>query len=181
MLGGSGITISWIVGAALIFYTLIPLSITFYLVQTNKISSIDLPVRKSRSNLFKLSIVSSALVFLFFFMTVSPIYQLVSMISLVFLTNALVGFGINGFWKISIHSAALATAGSIFLYFSQLNLLSALSGVQILSLIVLLLILPMMMWARYRLDVHTLAELFGGAIFGFLLTLLQLSIFIKIW
>jgi membrane-associated phospholipid phosphatase len=44
-----------------------------------------------------------------------------------------------------------------------------------------LLLLPLMIWARYRLGVHTLAELLGGAIVGFLLTIVELSLFTNIW
>lgn len=181
LLGAATTTISWITGIALTFYTLIPLCTTFYWVQTNRIISLDLPERESRHGLFKLSIISAAAVFLYFFLAVSPMHQLVAIIALVFFINAIVGFGINTLWKMSIHSAALSSAGAMFLYFSQFNILLPFSGVHILSLFLLLLLLPLMIWARYRLNIHTLAELFGGAASGFFLTILQLSILTNLW
>lgn len=181
LLGGHATTISWITGLALLFYTLIPLAATFYLIQTNKIISIDLPERKSRGKLFILSTATAALSFLCFFFTVSAMHQLIPIIALVFFINTVFGFGINAQWKMSIHSAALSSAGAMFLYLSQFNFLLPVSGVHILSLTILLLLLPMMIWARYCLNIHTLAELFGGAVSGFLLTILQLSILTNIW
>ncbi len=99
-------------------------------------------------------------------------------IALTFLINLLVGFLINLTWKISIHTAALTTAGAIFLFFSQVI---ALSVSNIFSLIILLLLLPLMIWARLQLRVHTVAELFGGALSGFSLTILELSMLTNIW
>lgn len=181
LLGGHATTISWITGLALLFYTLIPLAATFYFVQTNKIISIDLPERKSRDKLFILSTATAGISFLCFFFMVSAMHQLIPIIALVFVINTIFGFGINTMWKMSIHSAALSSAGTIFLYLSQFNFLLPASGVHILSLTILLVLLPLMIWARYCLNIHTLAELFGGAVSGFLLTILQLSILTNIW
>lgn len=180
LLGNSAIATGWIVGLALLFYTLIPLAATYYLIKTRKITSWDLPVRQSRDGLFIYTIASATLAF-WGFLIVSSAHQLISLVSLVFLINALVGFGINRFWKMSIHAAGLASASAIFLFFSQHHLLSAVSGTHILSLFILLLLLPLMIWARYRLNVHTFAELIGGTLAGFLLTILELSILTAIW
>lgn len=181
LLGSSRLTIGWIVGLALFFYTIVPLAATFHLFKNGKIASLDLVKRESRDRLFLLSIGSAAAAFISFCLIISPMHQLVTIIVLIFLMNSIIGFGINRIWKISIHEAALSTAGAILFYFSQLQTLLPAFSTHILSLSILLLLLPLMIWARYQLKVHSLAELFGGALAGFLLTIIELSLLIKIW
>jgi len=181
LLGLMSTTISWIVGAALFFYTLIPLGASLYLLRTHKISSLDLPERKSRSRLFLLSIGCSLVALLLFYFTSGYTHPLITAISVIFLINPTIGFLINLSWKISMHTAALSSAAAIFLSLSQLSEFSSIFEADILSLTILLLLLPLMIWARYRLGVHTLAELLGGAIVGFLLTIVELSLFTNIW
>lgn len=181
LLGGNGSLISGILSLAVLFYSLIPFTGAVYLLHSKRISSLDLPDRESRQLLYSLTVASAAAASVCFFLIMPPEYQLITIISLVFLGNILIGCTINGKWKISVHTAALSTAGAIFLYFVLSGSIFSGSSVQILSLTVLLLLLLVMMWARYRLNIHTLAELFGGAASGFLLTLLQLTILIHLW
>lgn len=178
---GSGF-FSWFTGMAILFYTLVPLASAFYLLYTSRISSLDLPERQPRQKIYALSIASAAMASVCFFLMVSAEHQLIATISLVFPINASIGFAINKKWKISVHAAALSTAGAIFLSLSGgvSNIFAGSAG-QILYLSLLLLLLLIMAWARYRLNIHTLAELFGGAASGFLLTFLQLTILINIW
>jgi len=181
LLGGSTSTVSWISAGAAIFYTLIPLASTMHLLRTDQITTLDLPSRQSRHKLFLISIGSATLATGIFWLLISPINQLIVVVSLVFLVNMIVGYLINRSWKISIHAAGLASAGAIFLFLSQLTFLETLTGVHILSLTILLLLLPLVIWARYQLNVHSLAELFGGALTGFLLTIIELSILTSLW
>lgn len=80
----------------------------------------------------------------------------------------------------SIHTAALSTTGAIFFMLSYLNVLGPISG-NILPALILLLLLPLVIWARYRLNIHSLSELFGGALLGFMLTLVEFTLLIKVW
>lgn len=174
-------TVSWIMGISIFFYTLLPLAATYYLLSRNYISSLDLPERTSRNSLYLISIGCAAIVFLSFSLFDTGAPWLIAAISLVYLINPLVGLIVNFVWKMSIHSAALSSAGAIFLFLAQFKLLPTLTDAYILSLTILLLLLPIMIWARYRLSIHTLAELFGGALVGFLLTILELSLMTNIW
>jgi len=174
-------TFSWIMGISIFFYTLAPFAATFYLLSNNYISSLDLPERTSRNRLFVISIGCAAIVFLCFSLLNGNAPWIIAAISFVFLINPLVGFLVNFIWKMSIHTAALSSAGAIFLFLAKFNILPALSDAYILSLTILLLLLPLMIWARYRLSIHTMAELFGGALAGFILTMLELSLMTNIW
>lgn len=174
-------SMSWIMGISIFFYTLLPLAATYYLLSRNHISSLDLPERTSRNRLYLISIGCAAIVFLSFSLFNTGAPWLIAAISLVYLINPLIGLLVNLVWKMSIHSAALSSAGAIFLFLAKFNLLPTFTDAYILSLSILLLLLPIMIWARYRLSIHTLAELVGGALAGFLLTILELSLLINIW
>lgn len=166
--------IGWIIGTSFIFYTIIPLIATFYLLNTDHISSLDLPRRKSRNKLFLISICSSFAALICISLMSYFAGPIPTIIASVFLFNPIFGLLINLVWKVSIHTAALATAGAIFLYLSQTGILT-ISTSYIFPLTILLLLLPLMIWARLQLRVHTRAELLGGALSGFVLTILALS------
>ena len=176
---------NWILGGvtvfALIFYTLIPLSTTIYLLKKNHISSLDLPERQSRNRLFIYSIASAFTAMLGFLFIQEVTHPLFAIIAVVYLINPTIGFIINFKWKMSIHTAAPSSAGAIFLSFSFFETVYASTGTEILSLSILFLLLPLMIWARYRLKIHTLPELFGGALTGFIFTFIELYLFNNLW
>lgn len=180
MLGLSGYTISLVFVIALLFYSLIPLSLGFYLFKKNRIASLDLPDRKARNPLFAYSIFSALAVCLCFAFTPELNHPLLLMITIVYLINLVIGFFINFRWKMSVHTAALASSGGMFFYFCYLSSFPFLAT-EILSLIILLVLLPLMIWARYRLRIHSLPELFGGAVSGFLLTIVELLLLNNLW
>lgn len=170
-------TVLWTtIGIALFFYTLLPLGGALYLLYTRQIHSLDLPEQKSRTKLFSLSLLSASLPVLLFGLTIHYTHPLIAGLSLIFLVNATVGLMINFRWKMSIHTAALTTMAALFLHFSTYQDASKVVSMDVLSLSILLLLLPLMIWARYRLKIHSLAELIGGAIAGFLLTIIELSL-----
>lgn len=80
-----------------------------------------------------------------------------------------------------MHSAALASGGALILFAEHLQAQNLAAGADIFSLIILLLILPLMIWSRYKLRIHTKMELLGGALSGFVLTFIELIIVAAIW
>lgn len=180
-LGLSGDIISWIVGFSLLFHTAIPLGTTFYLLTKKHITSLDLPNRKARNKLFGYSIGSCFIALAGFVATAPLTHPIIAMVAFVYFINPIIGLFINFIWKVSIHTAALSSAGAIFLSFSFLNAIPNISDTLILSLTILFLLLPLMVWSRYRLGAHSYAELFGGIASGFLLTVLELYLFNIMW
>jgi hypothetical protein len=181
LIGGNAEIISWVFGIGLTFYTLIPILSALYLLRTEQIQSLDLPKQASRDKLFILSISSSVLALVSYEWLLPNSYGQIIILALTFLVNILFGYLINRHWKISIHAAGISSAGAIFLFFAQNDSAEAFTIAGILSLFILLLLLPTVIWARYRLNIHSLAELFGGALTGFLLTFIELTIFIRLW
>jgi membrane-associated phospholipid phosphatase len=172
--------LGWITLVSLIFYTLIPFSTAIYLLKSGKIESLDIPLRENRNTLFLYSIISTAfgsltLMFLYFGRS-----MFITEIAVVFLLNPVIGFFINRKFKISIHAGAVAMAGTLLLTLFQ-QLPGPVAWLGILSLTVLLVLLPAMIWSRYRLRVHSFPELIGGAAAGIFITLLEISIIQTIW
>lgn len=167
----------WLILVAAVFYTLIPLSITVLHFRWGKIESLDLPIRKKRYMLFIYAILSSStgsLILIFLFLTG---YPFIAKVAAVFMLNTVIGYILNLKWKVSIHTASVASAGIIFgvLWFADQYDVFIFIWSGILSLGTLLLLLPLMMWSRYRLKVHTAAEIFGGAAAGIIFTLIELG------
>ena len=163
------------IAIALVFYTVIPLSIVFTLLKKGHISSLDAPERKTRNKLFSYSIGCSAIGSLILFYMFMNLSQFLSALAIIYLVNPIIGLLINLKWKISIHSASLAMSATIISYFFVMQASYSTTLAICLSLVMLLLLLPMI-WARYRLNVHTLPELLSGACIGVLLTLLELGL-----
>lgn len=181
MLGLSGYIIGLVTAIAFLFYSFIPLSLSLYLLKKKRITSLDLPNRKARNPLFLYAIISALAACLCFAFTTELSHPLLMMITTIYLINLITGLLINLRWKMSIHTAALASSGAIFFSFSYLSPFFLLLTAKILSLTILLVLLPLMIWARYRLSIHSLPELLGGALAGFMLTIIELFLLNNLW
>lgn len=180
MLGLQAASLIWVAVICLLFYTFIPVSATLYLLKKKHISSIDLPERKSRNRPFLFSITCAAVAFWCLNFTSGFTHPLLGTIAFIFLLNLSIGFLINLKWKMSIHTSALSSAGAIFFVFSYLDLSNMSASADVWPEFILLLLMPLVIWARYRLNIHSFGELIGGALTGFLLTVIELSLLINI-
>ncbi|SMO71355.1 hypothetical protein SAMN06265218_110101 [Fodinibius sediminis] len=181
LLGLSTVAIGSLFGFALLFYSFIPLASTLYLYRSKRIRSLDLPDRKTRNPLYLCSILSALAAVALSLAAGVLIPTGVLVITMVYLLNLIAGYLINLRWKMSMHAAGLATSGAILFCFSLLPFYPFSLTAGILSLIILLLLLPVTIWARYRLSVHSLPELFGGTAAGLLLTTIELVLLNNLW
>jgi len=154
---------------SIIFYSIIPFGAALVISHRHTNYSLDFLKRRSRIPLYKLSIFSV----LIGSVLLSKLFQnyFIRIVVVVFLINLFCSFTINLKWKVSLHSTALSTGGLILLLFglhTSTGLPLIISGTILLSLI-----LPIIMWSRYQLKIHSKAELFGGTAVGVLLTLIS--------
>lgn len=170
-----------VVAIAVICYSILPFLLTIFLFRRGIIHSMDLPLRKTRTVLYAFSIVSASVASLIIYQLTATLHFFIFILSLVVLANLAISFLLNLRWKVSVHSASVAVAGTVYYLMFLWGITEYHSLTIILSLMHLLLLLPVMMWARYHLSVHSLTELFGGAIAGILLTIIELIIFTNIW
>lgn len=180
LLGQSLFTTVQVTGVAVVCYSVFPFLLTLFMFRHGVIHSLDLPLRKTRTILYAFSIISAAIASLIVYQ-LTTLHLFIYILSLVVLTNLTISFLLNLRWKVSVHSASVAVAGTIYYLMFLWGITEYQTITLILSLIHLLLLLPIMMWARYHLSVHSLTELFGGATAGILLTIIELIIFTNIW
>lgn len=172
--------LGWIAIVSLLFFALIPLAITLWLLNNGHIQSLDIPLRKNRDKLFLLSMLSTTAGSVILFYLCLNQDRILIEATLVFLINPLLGYLINRHFKISIHTASLATAASLFLvlYFRMPD---AHFSAVLLPIAVLLLLIPAMVWARLKLKIHSHTELWGGVLAGMVFVFLELGILQIIW
>lgn len=172
-------SLGWIAFISLIFYSIIPLGLTLYLFYNQHTVSLDFPKRESRNRLFKCSILSTSAGSLILFYHFLDSHFIIGATALVFMINPLAGYLINLKWKISVHAAAIATSGCLFASFFAWSLSEVETFTGILSLLILLVLLPLMIWARYYLKLHSPGELLGGSLAGIIVTLSTISIMMR--
>ncbi|MDZ7690243.1 MAG: hypothetical protein U5K69_03635 [Balneolaceae bacterium] len=172
--------LGWIATVSLVFYCLVPFGITLWLLNTGHIQSLDIPLRKNREKLFRLSIISSTIGSLFMFYLCINQDRILLETALVFLLNPFLGYAINRRFKISIHTASLATAAALLLAL-YLRMPDLYVSAGLLSMAILFVIIPAMIWARLNLKIHSFLELFGGVLAGMTFALLELGILQLIW
>lgn len=170
-----------VVTTAVVCYTLLPFGLTLYLFNTGMIDSLDLPLRETRTVLYAFSIVTAAIAPLVIYFLMLSAHPFLFILALVFLANLSIAFLLNLKWKVSVHSASVAVAGTVYgiMFLWQITFFPVIT--LILSLLHLLLLLPVVMWARHHLSVHSVTELLGGTVAGVLLTLIELNIFMTLW
>jgi hypothetical protein len=166
---------------AIFFYTVLPFSLTIYLFKRGVITSMDLPIRETRSTLYAFSIMSAAVASLVIYRYLPSVHPFILGLSYVFLINLSIAFILNLRWKVSVHAASVAVAGTIYGLLYTLQITDFTTSAIILSLFHLLILLPIMMWGRYHLQAHSLGELFGGLSAGIMLTILEIMIIRYLW
>ena len=130
----------------------LPLLYVVWEVWRGNIADVHVPDRAQRTRPYLVALAASVAVWLIFALWPAP--PLFRVLALANGLQALIFFLITLRWKISLHSAA--AGGLTVLSFSALSS----TGLWI------VLIVPLIAWARVRLRRHTLAQTVGGAALG---------------
>jgi len=138
----------WILLSAIMF--MIAGGVLFICTKLKIFSDFDLTDRNERPLFFFILIILG--IALFFIYVIFDVSMILRYFILIFLVEIILDFMITLFWKISNHTLAVTT----FILFSIILL-----GYNYLYL---LLLLPLVMWARLYLEKHTLGQLLGGVI-----------------
>lgn len=163
-----------ITATAAVFFAVIPAAYLFHLSRSGRISSVEIRSRKQRIR----PLFMGALLLVPGVVAVGAVASTTQMLMLglaaTFVINALLVGIITVWWKISIHASAVAgvvalVVGMIpfpFIHVDASTLALAMSGS--------IAALAAVMWSRVRLDAHSRAEVAVGAIFGMLITWVEL-------
>jgi hypothetical protein len=156
-------------GISLTSLTFAPLMYLTILTRQGRIEGFDVLNRTDRPNIymFGLSCYIAAIALLWL-ADITPKSHYV-FICLVYLINTLIFFGINRFTKISVHSASIATVGTLIATFIPLG-----QTVMIVSAAVLFSVMTgVMIWSRVVLNCHTMGQAISGATLGAILPLIE--------
>ncbi len=156
-------------GISLTALTFAPLMYLTILTRQGRIEGFDVLNRTDRPSIymFGLSCYIAAIALLAM-ADITPKSHYV-FICLVYTINTLIFFGINRFTKISVHSASIATVGTLITTFiapdQSLMILGAVIAFTVITVI--------MIWSRVHLKCHTLGQAVSGAILGSILPLIE--------
>ncbi len=154
-----------VIGVAILFGFVLQITSFIFFYRKQFISDVDAKNKNERTIPYFVSI----LIFIVGLMLM--IVGKVSSVSIAFwfcyISNTVFVILINRYLKISIHAMGVSGPLALFLFFIGINAL------------ILLPILIAVGWSRIKLKVHSVMEIFAGAIFGFVSVYLQLSLLLN--
>lgn len=177
--GAGPVQLLWTFGVSVVFFCLVPLFYVLGMIRTGRAESLEVRDQKSRLGPFLVGIASYAVGAVLLWWTVEgPAFPLIVAFAALFPINTGAILLINLRWKISIHMTSLAGFVSVLL-FTALTVwrdlpAGAEAALTIATVGPLVLLLPLLMWARVRVGAHTPGQVAAGAAFGLLVPLAEL-------
>ncbi len=178
--GAGAAEIAALVAASLLFFTAIPLAYIVQMVRTGRAESVEVRERSARWRPLLFGVGSYFVGVVAVMIVGSTALPLIVALALLYPINTLIVALITRRWKISVHMVGLGGFISVLL-FASLLVSEALppregSLLQLVTVLPLLALVPLLMWARVRVGAHTVGQVTAGAIFGLLLPYLELTL-----
>jgi membrane-associated phospholipid phosphatase len=181
-LGAGALEIAWTAAISLAFFCLIPLLYVVGMVRRGEAESLEVRAREQRTRPFVVGALSYAIGLLVLALTVRTGLRLIVALAALFPLNTAVITLINLRWKISVHMTSLAGFCSMLLFVA----LTAWRGLPpeweaaltLASVAPLLVLVPLLMWARVRVGAHTPGQVLAGALFGLFVPLAELYVLV---
>ncbi len=169
--GGGWASVAWTFGVSLAFFCLLPLVYVAGMVRSGRAESLEVRDRSRRLGPLVVSIASYAVGALLLWRTVQgPALPLIVAFAALYPLNTAVLLLITLRWKISIHMTSLAGFVGVLLFVAvtvwrdlPAGPEAALTAATVAPLVLLV---PLLMWARVRVGAHTLGQVVAGAAFG---------------
>jgi len=149
-----------------LFAAILPLSVLLiWETRTNAKFDLDIPARTDRNHPLLVASASYLIGTVVLVAVHAPLLTTVVMFG--YFAGTLFLFFINLYWKISIHAMGIAGPTTVLVFvFGYWGVLLGL-------------LLPPVIWSRVYLKKHTLAQALTGAILGFVLTAVMLSLLLR--
>ena len=176
----------WTFGVSVTFFCLVPLFYVLGMVRAGRVESLEVRERSARLGPLLVGIVSYAVGALLLARTVEgPAFPIIVAFAALFPLNTAGLLLINTRWKISLHMSSLAGFVGVLLFTAltvwrdfPADLEAALT---LASVGPLVLMVPLLMWARVRVGAHTVGQVVAGAAFGLLVPLAELWWIVYVW
>jgi hypothetical protein len=177
--GAGAVQLLWTFGVSVVFFCLVPLFYVMGMIRMGRAESLEVRDQKSRLGVFVVGIASYAVGAALLWRTVEgPALPIIVAFAALFPLNTAALLLINLRWKISIHMTSLAGFVSVLLFTALTVWRDLPAGVETALTIAtvgpLVLLLPLLMWARVRVGAHSPGQVAAGAAFGLLVPLAEL-------
>jgi membrane-associated phospholipid phosphatase len=181
--GAPGLEIALVTGVALVFFCLVPLVYVIRMIRRGEAETLEVRRRESRLKPFLVGITSYAVGMAVMAAVGTTAVAFLVALALLYPINTALLVLINLRWKISVHMTSLAGFVSILLFVSLTvwrglppTAEAVLTAVTVAPLLVLL---PLMMWARVRVEAHTVGQVVAGALFGLVVPVVELYVIVR--
>ncbi len=163
--------------AAVLFYAVLPLAYVIHMVRMGRAGSLEVRERSARIRPMLVTI-GSGVAGLFALAAVSEIGRpFILLAAATYVTNVALSLLVTRWWKISIHLIGLAGFLASGLFIASFGWPWPTGTAFALRwLYPALLSVPLLMWARVRSGAHTPAQVFAGALGGFVVTTMELAV-----
>lgn len=182
--GASGREIALIVAVSLVFFCLVPLAYVISMIRRGEAESLEVRERAGRLKPFLVGITSYAVGMIVMALVGTTAVPFLVALALLYPLNTAILLLVNLRWKISIHMTSLAGFVSILLFVSLTvwrdlppDTEAVLTALTVAPLLVLL---PLLMWARVRVGAHTTGQVAAGAIFGLVMPVAELFVIVRV-
>ncbi len=184
--GAGPVEVLWTLGVSLVFFCLVPLFYVIGMIRAGRAESLEVRDRSARLGPLLVGIVSYAIGALLLAWTVKgPAFPIIVAFAALFPINTAALLLINTRWKISLHMSSLAGFVGVLLFTAltvwrefPADLEAALTLATVGPLVVLV---PLLMWARVRVGAHTRGQVLAGAAFGLLVPQVELWWIVYHW
>lgn len=181
--GAPVVEIVLIAGVALVFFCLVPLAYVVRMIRRGEAKTLEVREQRNRLKPFLVGITSYAVGIVAMATAGTTAVSFLVALALLYPINTALIVLINLRWKISVHMTSLAGFVSILL-FVTMTVWRALPPDTELALTVvtvapLLVLLPLLMWARMRVGAHTLGQVVAGTVFGLIVPVVELYVIVR--
>jgi membrane-associated phospholipid phosphatase len=178
----TGGEIAWIFSVSTVFFCLVPLAYLLVLIRRGEVATLEVRERSRRLKPFVAGIASYMAGMALMGLTGQTLVPLMMALAVLYPLNTVIILLINLRWKISVHAASIAAFVAILLFVISTPLpdLAPAGEPALTARMVspLLLLVPVIMWARVRVRAHTVGQVVAGAIFGLLVPLAELYLLV---
>ena len=170
----------WVLGVSLAFFCVVPLLALLWMVRAGRAATIEIRDRTGRRTPLLVTVGSYVVGIVLLGATTATATTVLVAFALIYPVNTLMLILITHWWKISIHMAGLAAFVSGLLFVTLVAWQDLPedweAALTVATTAPLMLLLPVLMWARVRARAHTVGQVVAGAAFGLFVPLAELYV-----